>query len=256
MKKTLSPKTLTVVSKEQRSPELLRIWFSYSQPSDFSTANEGDYLKLLFPVNLDKPLLRTYTVAEVNTHKQQLAIDFVLHGEQASEPSVEKGGYAHYFAVHAKVGDCIDIAGPNSKQDNLAQYSNTLYIADSTAVPVLNAIVNNQAVQGHLLLVTSHPETAALLASDNLSVECFVDTASLTNALTSRSLEAYACVWCAGEFNLMRAVRNVARDYSHLDRDHTYFSSYWKHGVTEDGHKVIKRQDNQSYTAELEREGH
>ena len=56
-------------------------------------------------------------------------------------------------------------------------------------------------------------------------------------------LEGQCAVWCACEFDSMKALRQYFRNDKEIDRDFIYISSYWKNGVSEDGHKVIKRQD-------------
>jgi NADPH-dependent ferric siderophore reductase len=44
----------------------------------------------------------------------------------------------------------------------------------------------------------------------------------------------------------MRALRQYFRNEKEVDRENIYISSYWKKGVSEDGHKVIKREDAES----------
>jgi NADPH-dependent ferric siderophore reductase len=41
----------------------------------------------------------------------------------------------------------------------------------------------------------------------------------------------------------MRALRQYFRNDRDVEREFIYISSYWKNGVTEEGHKVIKRED-------------
>ncbi len=48
------------------------------------------------------------------------------------------------------------------------------------------------------------------------------------------------------EFDSMRALRQYFRNEKEVDRENIYISSYWKQGVSEDGHKVIKREDAES----------
>ncbi len=49
-------------------------------------------------------------------------------------------------------------------------------------------------------------------------------------------------MWCACEFDDMRALRDYFRNQRNVEHDRIYISSYWKNGVSEDGHKVLKRQ--------------
>jgi NADPH-dependent ferric siderophore reductase len=41
----------------------------------------------------------------------------------------------------------------------------------------------------------------------------------------------------------MRALRQYFRNEKQVKRENIYISSYWKLGVSEDGHKTIKQQD-------------
>ena len=43
----------------------------------------------------------------------------------------------------------------------------------------------------------------------------------------------------------MKALRSLLRDERGLGPDQLYISSYWKSGLTEDAHKVVKREDAQ-----------
>ncbi|MCV5657286.1 siderophore-interacting protein, partial [Escherichia coli] len=53
-------------------------------------------------------------------------------------------------------------------------------------------------------------------------------------------LDGNASVWCACEFDSMRALRQYFRNEKEVDRENIYISSYWKLGVSEDGNKMIK----------------
>ncbi len=50
-------------------------------------------------------------------------------------------------------------------------------------------------------------------------------------------------VWAACEFTSMRALRSYFREDRGLGKDDLYISSYWKLGMNEDTHKVIKSED-------------
>ncbi|NVJ56308.1 MAG: siderophore-interacting protein, partial [Vibrionaceae bacterium] len=43
--------------------------------------------------------------------------------------------------------------------------------------------------------------------------------------------------------------RQYLRNDKQVKRENIYISSYWKQGVSEDGHKVIKQQDAKQHTA-------
>nr|WP_272214140.1 SIP domain-containing protein [Marinicella sp. W31]MDC2876875.1 SIP domain-containing protein [Marinicella sp. W31] len=49
--------------------------------------------------------------------------------------------------------------------------------------------------------------------------------------------------WCAAEFETMRRLRTYLRQERGLGPDQLYISSYWKQGLGEDQHRVVKRAD-------------
>jgi NADPH-dependent ferric siderophore reductase len=49
--------------------------------------------------------------------------------------------------------------------------------------------------------------------------------------------------WAACEFSAMQRLRAYLRDERGLGPDALYISSYWKSGLTEEAHKVVKRED-------------
>ena len=56
-------------------------------------------------------------------------------------------------------------------------------------------------------------------------------------------LPGQPAVWAACEFQSMRALRAFFKQDKQVARSHLYVSSYWKMGISEDQHKVVKNQD-------------
>ena len=55
--------------------------------------------------------------------------------------------------------------------------------------------------------------------------------------------------WAACEFSSMRELRSFFRNELGLSGPSLYISSYWKHGLVEDDHKLVKREDAESQVA-------
>lgn len=55
--------------------------------------------------------------------------------------------------------------------------------------------------------------------------------------------EGRVYAWSATEFNVMRRMRQYLRAERNLRPDQLYISSYWKHGLVEDQHREVKRED-------------
>ena len=55
--------------------------------------------------------------------------------------------------------------------------------------------------------------------------------------------------WAACEFSAMQKLRQYLRNELRLDRQSLYISSYWKAGLVEDQHKLVKREDAEAQAA-------
>lgn len=242
LKKT--PHRLTVTRSERLSADMRRIWFSADASFEqFQVENEGDYIKLVFTTDSDKPSLRTYTVARVNLESKTIAVDFVLHDETSELVNLENGGFAHHFAHTAQPGDSIECFGPNPKKSLLPSYDGTLFVADASALPALEAVLRHNKVIGTVVLYNCSDTLSALLAPYNLPVLAASSPDELIQLITANNATTITSVWCAGEYQMMRSVRRYISDNFEIPRENQYFSSYWKPGMTEDGHKIFKQAD-------------
>ena len=56
-------------------------------------------------------------------------------------------------------------------------------------------------------------------------------------------LDGEVAVWAASEFKTMKRNRHYFREERGVEKSHLYVSSYWKRGLQEEEHKVVKRED-------------
>lgn len=273
--KALAPKKLIVKKVEDRSASIRRIWFDLSQVDDAAQDWAGRYIKLLFTPEGStdiSPLIaqgeaklcqkRTYTLAALDTKTKVCAIDFVLHVCHANEiMTPETGGYGAHFALNAAPGDEIYFGGPGTLKPFETQDKFFLMFADLTAVPALVHQVSllGDNPQGYVIISilddSDKQHTAESLnlpqglelkyVQDPSATQFASQIAEMNLALPEAQKLA---VWCACEFSQMRAIRDLCRGIEDFNLRGHYFSSYWKTGLTEDGHKVVKRAD----AAELE----
>ncbi|TYP82784.1 siderophore-interacting protein [Blastococcus xanthinilyticus] len=154
------------VSRVQRlSPSFLRITFAGPELGDFSSNGLDQRIKVLLPLPgrgvLDCPAgddwygewralpperrmpLRTYTVRAARPERQEVDVDFVLHGAT---------GPASAWAEQAATGDEVVLVGPNARFPGPtggvewhppADASCLLIAGDETAVPAICAIVES-----------------------------------------------------------------------------------------------------------------
>ncbi|NWO07046.1 MAG: siderophore-interacting protein, partial [Alteromonadaceae bacterium] len=214
--------------------------------AEFFEANEGDYLKLIFDSPEDKPSLRTFTVARVEEGQKRLAIDFAVHDYPEHSPTASQGGYAHWFAHTARRGNTIDVYGPNTKKSVIGNYDNTLFVVDATAIPALESVLRHQQTAGHIITVKCSDSLNERLTRYGLPVTTIHSTSALSDRANSLDIASLKGVWCAGEYQIMRTVRALVSEKLNVERPQQYFSSYWKQGMTEDGHKIFKQAQEES----------
>ncbi len=249
------PKAAKVSNTTTITPNMQRITLESEAFADFPDDCEGGYIKLLFDPqgstaieNLApdaRPSMRTYTIRRFMPQQNAIEVDFVRH--TCDDP---QSGFAARWAMSAQVGDGIQIAGPGTIQNMNLQAEWFFMVADMTALPALSAKIRRlpSDAKGYAVIqIESDADKQPLDAPDNMQIIWLTDQ-SIAQAVPKLAwLEGDVSVWCACEFDSMRAMRQYFRNDRQVERDNIYISSYWKQGVTEGGHKVIKRQDMEQH---------
>lgn len=99
--------------------------FAAFQPNGFTDA----YVKLQIP-SPDGETTRTYTVRSIDPDLEQIAIDFVYHGQE---------GVAGPWAAAAKPGDSLDLMGPGGAYAPSLEVDWHLLAGDESALPAISA---------------------------------------------------------------------------------------------------------------------
>jgi len=244
-------KQLTVLNSTQITENMQRIALQGNVLTDMPHDCEGNYIKLLFNRNGgtdlsalaedEKPIMRTYTVRRFIPAKNIIEIDFVRHITQDLQC-----GFAARWAMNAKIGETISIKGPGSIKEINTNVDWILMVADMTALPALSAKISMlpKNAKGYAVIkVTEDNDIQPLEVPKNFKVFWLTEQKSLTNKVKSLTwLDGTVSVWSACEFNSMRELRSYYNERQ-VAHENIYISSYWKLGVTEDGHKLAKRQD-------------
>ena len=120
---------LTVLAVQRLTPHMQRIHFHSPELHDFRTAAADDHIKLYFddPQLAGSKCRRDYTIRKFDEQEQILTIDFALH----------QAGPATAWAVSAKAGDRLEIAGPKKSIVVADDFDWYLLIADQTGLPAL-----------------------------------------------------------------------------------------------------------------------
>lgn len=257
------PRKLTVLRKKSVTPNMLRITLGGEGMQDFPEDQESAYIKLLFTrsnsqgedlgkqflsENRDeRPIMRTYTVRSQRQNPAEIDVDFVIHSS---------AGPASLWAAESQLGDQLYVGGPGGKKlvDPEADW---FFIAgDMTALPAIsvNLEMLPEGARGYAVLEILHESDKQLLKvpssmeihwvvnpNPHENFSCLSDT---VKALPM--LDGNPSVWVACEFTAMRELRRYFRNECQINRKDLYVSSYWKRGVSEDEHKKLKREDNES----------
>lgn len=255
MKKKPQPKQLVVTHTETITPNMQRLTLQGEALSQFPADCEGGYIKLLFnemggtdlqPVSEEnRPLMRTYTIRRFYPETSSIEVDFVRHITQDLQ-----SGFAARWAMSAQKGDVINIVGPGTISNLNTDADWFFMAADMTALPALSAKIRTlpEEAKGYAVIsVISAADIQPLHAPAGMELIWLTEGQALAEAVRELEwLEGDAAVWCACEFDSMRALRQYFRNEKEVDRENIYISSYWKQGVSEDGHKVIKHEDAES----------
>lgn len=254
---------LTVKSSQRLSPNLQRLILAGEDLQRFPDSPPGSYLKLLFnqygephtqvPDQDQKVLMRTYTVRDVNQAERTLTVDFMLHGE-----GVESGPASHW-AQSAQMGDSIVVAGPGSSKGLAEEHDWVILLGDMTALPAISAQLDSlpSDTKGYAVInVVTEEDQQTLTKPEGVEVKWLTSTATsgLASALHEIEwLEGIPAVWAACEFSSMRAIRSTLDVEFNVPRSQVYVTSYWRQGRSEDQHKIDKREDAETYSAQITR---
>jgi NADPH-dependent ferric siderophore reductase len=241
-------RTLTVAGIQQISKNLRRITLSGDDLASFPANETGGYVKFMFhDEQYVNPLVRTYTVRNTRLQDLEIDVDFALH---------EHGGPAAQWAMTAQLGAEIQVGGPGPKKNVELDADWYLLIGDMTALPAISVNLEYLAEQrpdakGYAILeIVSEDDIHDLVKPQDIEVKWIVNPKPgeqpellLDAARSINWLDGKVGVWTACEFSSMKQFRQFYLKEKQLNRKEIYISSYWKHGVSEDEHKRVKRED-------------
>jgi NADPH-dependent ferric siderophore reductase len=188
-----------------------------------------------------RPVTRTYTLRRVDVRRQQLAIDFVVHGD---------AGIAAPWAAHAEPGDFLTLSGTGGAYYPDPGCDWHLLAGDESALPAICSALEALPgdARGLAYLETSDPgEYLDATAPSGVQVTWLhrpqpgSQPRMLADALLAGPwLPGWAGVFAHGERESMKAVR-AALKARLRDGDQLSLSGYWASGRTEDVFQAEKR---------------
>lgn len=257
------PRYICVHTSEQLSPHLQRVYFSCEDFSDFPRGQNGAHIKLFFadqaelkPVlpyrneqgkilwpDAKKPITRTYTIRDFLESEQLLVVDFVRHADY---------GAAANWAIHAKKGQIIGLAGPGGRARFNLSADYWIFIGDLSALPMIAASLE-------LLPATAHGEVWIEVESESDCIHLQHPTAIniqwlIQDQQSEEKIHASLAKldWSQQNISVSLAGENarvvsLLKTFKHtykVAKTHLYAVPYWKKGHTEESyhqerHRVI-----------------
>jgi NADPH-dependent ferric siderophore reductase len=253
---------LTVAHREQLSPHTVRITAGGPGLGAVRLYEFTDkYAKIIFvdpglgltpPYDLAalrealpadrQPVTRTYTLRRADAERQQLVIDFVVHGDE---------GIAAPWAARAEPGDLLTLSGAGGAYRPDPDSAWHLFAGDESALPAICAALEALPgdARGIAYLETSDPgEYLDAVPPSGLEISWLhrpvpgSQPGRLAKALLAGPwLAGRADVFAHGERESMKAIRAALK--ARLgDGDRVSLSGYWAAGRTEDVFQSEKRQ--------------
>lgn len=248
------PRMLKVIRRTQLSEHLIRVCFGGDDLDGFPADQNGAHIKLFFPrpnqsvpvlpTRTDegiqwpppevKPIARTYSVRHFDAQQQELAIDFVDHGDT---------GPASCWARACQPGDHIGLAGPGGPWPMIAETDHAIAVADLSALPALYASLELKPARTRVqVLVALESEADRLNPPDDANIEWHWFTGAYPAAFQPllselRSMPRPAgslCGWVAGERDLVLAARTCLTQQWGLTKANLYAIPYWRLAATEE----------------------
>jgi len=262
------PAQLTVIRTESVAPSMRRVVFGGAGFEEFlgrhralSGSFTDEYVKLVFladgfdypePLDLDVvretmpheawPVLRTYTIRWIDPEAQELAIDFVVHGDE---------GVAGPWAADAKAGDLMHLRGPNGAYAPDATADWHLFVGDEAGLPAICAGLEALPAGARAVAfveIGGPGDEIAIATVAELEIHWLHrgDAPAGTTSLLDDAVRAWdwwpgrAQAFIHGESALLKTVRPYVLNDRGVARADVSVSAYWRRGTTEEGFREWK----------------
>ncbi|MGW0533908.1 siderophore-interacting protein [Streptomyces sp. NPDC003032] len=259
-----------VVRTERLTPHMQRVVLGGEGLADFTAGECTDhYVKLLFdaegvtypePFDIQRireefpreqwPVTRTYTVRWWDPEVRELALDFVIHGDE---------GLAGPWARDARPGATVRFLGPGGGYAPDAAADWHLLAGDESALPAIAAAAEAlpAGAVARVFVEVGGPEEEQKIATDAEVVWLHRAGRPVGRPLVEavRSLEFPAGdmqAFVHGEAGFVKELRRYLRVEREVPRERLSISGYWRLGHNEDGWQASKREWNAQVEAEQE----
>ncbi|MGB8947337.1 MAG: siderophore-interacting protein [Streptomyces sp.] len=259
-----------VVRTERLTPHMQRVVLGGEGLAEFTMGDSTDhYVKLLFgaegvtypePFDIQRireefprdqwPVTRTYTVRSWDPQTLELAVDFVVHGDE---------GLAGPWAQHVEPGATVHFLGPGGGYAPDADADWHLLAGDESALPAIAASLEAlpKGAKAYAFVEVADADEEQKISSVAEIVWLHRGQRPVGEALVEavRSLDFPAGdvqAFVHGEAGFVKELRRYLRMERQVPRERLSISGYWRLGDNEDGWQASKRDWNAQVEAEQE----
>lgn len=260
-----------VVRTERLTPHMQRVVLGGEGLAEFTAGECTDhYVKLLFdaegvtypePFDMQRireefpreqwPVTRTYTVRWWDAETRELALDFVIHGDE---------GLAGPWARDVEPGSTVRFLGPGGGYAPDAAADWHLLAGDESALPAIAAAAEAlpPGAVARIFIEVEGPAEEQKIATDAEVVWLHRGDRPVGRLLIEavRALEfpeGDLHAFVHGEAGFVKELRRYLRVEREVPRERLSISGYWRLGHNEDGWQASKREWNAQVEAEQER---
>lgn len=254
--KRTPPRLLEVVKAFDLSPAMRRIILGGEDLHGFPVDSGGAHIKVFLPLAGQtrprlptlgpngpiwpprdvKPITRTYSVRKYCAIKNELTVDFVLHGDHSP---------AAGWAQNAKPGDFLGVAGPGGPDPLLKPAPFHVLAGDLTALPAIAALLEElpQAAQGKVFLWSpssasrielEHPPGVTLMWLHSSQQSCTDLMLSAVQEQLPLGWRGELSAFIGGENSMVLALRQYLCEQFGLAKGSMYATPYWRYGQDEE----------------------
>ncbi|MEO3975576.1 siderophore-interacting protein [Streptomyces sp. CAU 1734] len=266
---TLRYSALHVNRVERITPRMVRVTFGGEDLADFTSVSRDQHSKLFFsrrpgraPVippmpadgdltrwyqaymampETDRPWMRAYTIRSHDPVRQEIDIDFVLHGHDGAPV-----GPGASWAAAAEPGDVVGMLSPQlSHYRTPGPHDWTLLAGDETALPAIGALIEalepGERVVAYIEIedaaeqqefTTAGDVTLHWLHRNGVPAGHTPILADAVRAAVFPDGEVFA--WVAGEAGAVRALRRHLAQERGIDKRSIAFTGYWRVKMSSD----------------------
>lgn len=230
-------RTLTVKGSHLIAPGVLRVTLTGDELRDFEAPGPDDHVKLFFAqTDEGRQPMRDYTPVNPRVGGDgapELDLDIVLH---------EGEGIAVPWALSAKPGDEVTIAGPRGSRLIPSGVKKLVMIADETALPAVARWLEMmpEGVKLRGLFAVEDPAIASYLPEREGFKAVWITgdnrARDLERAVRKVKVKNRTFVWMAGEATMLVPIRRYLRHEASIRRDQLHAQGYWRVGTAEHDH--------------------